>query len=121
MPTSHKVFSSTEKSITLSGILQIGTDADEAQIRDEICQIIHSKGGAFVDCRPRDLEFIRVSRKTAQVPATKAGFEWNGRAVKGLASQGSLYVRLTSLSMSLQTPRPRATLWKAQIAISNNL
>ncbi len=64
-------------------------------MRREISELIHSKGGAFANCSPQDFEFIRVSQKSAQVPATKPGFEWNGSAIKGLAAQGSLYVRLT--------------------------
>ena len=36
-----------------------------------------------------------MSRRPAQVPATKAGYQWTGSAVKGLAGLGAVYVRFT--------------------------
>ena len=78
------------------GLLQsIAVSDSEESVHVEIAQLIRSKGGRFTECAMHDFEFIRVSRRTAQVPATKAGFQWTGSVVKGLAGLGAVYVRLT--------------------------
>ena len=51
--------------------------------------MIRSKGGKFTECAKHDFGFIHVSRQTAQVPTTKAGFQWTGSAVKGLVGLGA--------------------------------
>ena len=73
----------------------IAVSDSKESVHEEIAQLIRSKGGRFTECAMHDLEFIRVSRRTAQVPATKAGFQWTGSVVKGLAGLGAVYVRLT--------------------------
>lgn len=109
MPTAPKVFSVVDKQIALTGVLEISTDMSESHLRGEISELIHSKGGIFSSCGSQDFEFIRVSQKSAQVPATKPGFEWNGSAVKGLAAQGSLYVRLIKAFKEPSTSEPRSS------------
>ena len=93
---SPMVFLNVPKNYEMSGLLPaIAVSDSEDSVREEIMQLVRSKGGRFAECCKDDFEFIRVSRRTAQVPATKAGFEWNGSAIKGLAGLGAIYVRLT--------------------------
>jgi hypothetical protein len=63
-------------------------------IRREMCEVKRSSS-EFADCGTNDFEFIDMSGKQASVPRYKAGFEWNGRAVKEWAGSGCLYVRFT--------------------------
>ena len=91
-----KVFLNSPKNYEMSGLLpSISVNDSEETVREEIAELIQSKGGRFTECDKHDFEFIRVSRRTAQVPATKTGFQWTGSAVKGLAGLGAVYVRLT--------------------------
>ena len=46
-------------------------------------------------CSSRDFKFIQESGKSASVPTVYGGFSWTGDAVKSLAGQGVVYVRLT--------------------------
>ena len=41
-----------------------------------------------------DIEFVKCSGKTCRVPRTVSDFEWSPEAVKSLAGQGDLYLRL---------------------------
>ena len=41
-----------------------------------------------------DFGFLEASGQTLCVPAQPRGFEWTGKAVKGLSGSGSVYVRL---------------------------
>ena len=48
----------------------------------------------FSTMKPCDIEFVKCTGKTCRVPRTVADFEWSPDAVKCLAGQGDLYVRL---------------------------
>ena len=90
------MFLNSPKNYEMSGLLpSIAVSDSEESVREEIAQLIRSKGGRFTECTTHDFEFICVSRRTAQVTATKAGFQWTGSAVKGLPGLGAVNVRLT--------------------------
>ena len=81
----------------ISGLLpSISIEAEEAEIRHEICALTHSSScPSYQEIGPTDFEFINMSGKKASVPQCKDGFEWDGRAVKELCGSGSIYVRIT--------------------------
>ena len=88
-------FTRADKKIAMRGLLPpIPLESTEEDVRREICDVIRSSSD-FADCAINDFEFIDMSGKHASVPKCKAGFEWNGRAVKELAGSGCLYVRFT--------------------------
>ena len=94
-------FTRADRKIVVRGLLPpIMVEASEEEIRKEISEVIRSEPD-FSDCSNHDFEFIDMSGKQASVPQCKAGFSWDGRAVRELAGSGCLYVRLTSESVGL--------------------
>lgn len=95
-PTPPRVFLNVPKNVAITGMLPpLTTATPEGVIRCEIADLIKAEGGAYGQCQPGDFEFVRVSRTTAQLPTVKEGYCWDGSAIKNLARQGSVYVRLT--------------------------
>ena len=90
------MFTRADKRIAMRGLLPpIPVDASEVNVRQEICDVIRSCTD-YRQCGPDDFEFIDMNGKQASIPNCKAGFLWDGRAVKELAGSGCLYVRFTS-------------------------
>ncbi len=90
---SPKSFINVPENVAICGMLPtLDTNSTEEDIRKEIVDIISTE---YDQCSSDDFEFIRVSRRSAVVPTVKAGFKWDGKAIKGLARQGAIYVRLT--------------------------
>ena len=90
-----KVFTLKEPLILLRGMLpDISTDSGESTIRSEISSTIKNADESLSGCLDDDFEFLEATGKTLCVPAQLRGFEWTGKAVKGLAGSGSVYVRL---------------------------
>ena len=88
-PDAPKVFTRTDKRICMRGLLpQISVHASESEVRDEICDVLRTCSPDLSECIPSDFEFIEMSGKQARVPQCKAGFEWEGRAVKELSGSG---------------------------------
>ena len=87
-------FTRADRRISMRGLLPPIPLESTEDVRREICEVIRSSS-EFADCGTNDFEFIDMSGKQASVPKCKAGFEWNGRAVKELAGSGCLYVRFT--------------------------
>ena len=82
-------FTRSDKRIAMRGLLPpIPLESTEDDVRHEISEVICSSS-EFADCGINDFEFIDMSGKQASVPRCKAGFEWNGRAIKELADQGA--------------------------------
>ena len=85
-------FTRADKRIAMRGLLPpIPVDAEETDVRREICEVIRSCS----ECSQYDFQFIDMNGKQASIPNCKAGFRWDGRAVKELAGSGCLYVRFT--------------------------
>lgn len=49
----------------------------------------------FVSLATSDIEFVKCTGKVCRVPQTASGFEWSAEAVRSLAGQGDIYLRLT--------------------------
>ncbi len=97
-------FTNTSENIVISGMLPpLVASITENEIHNEIVAVVRAEGEMFEDCAPNDFEFIRSSRRTAQVPTVKHGFKWDGSAVKNLARQGSIYVWLTKQFTEMET------------------
>ena len=63
-----KVFLNSPNNYEMSGLLpSIAVSDSEESVREEIAQLIRSKCGRFTECAKHDFEFIRMSRRTAQV------------------------------------------------------
>ena len=96
---SPRSFVKSDKKILLSGIMEpISTVASEAEVREEIVAIVRraeEPGYNLRVCDPTDFQFIQVSGKSATLPNVRSGFALTGYAVKSLAGQGAVYVRLT--------------------------
>lgn len=96
---SPRSFTRSDRKILLSGIMEpISTGADENDVREEILAVIKEAdipGFSLIISEATDFQFIQVSGKTASVPHVREGFTWTGDAVKSLAGQGAVYVRLT--------------------------
>ncbi len=93
-----KSFPRSDQKIIISGLLEpICATAFEHEVREEIVAVIHVAdvdGMNVSTCSYSDFEFIQVSAKAASIPTVREGFIWTGDAVKSLAGQGALYVRL---------------------------
>ena len=91
-------FSRTTTTILASGLLNpIALMAEEREIRAEIGSVIRNlnvDNYDFTDFNDADFEFMQVVGKNVQIPNTSPYFTWTGQAVKSLAGQGALYVRL---------------------------
>jgi len=89
-------FSRSDNLILARGLLpSLPVTISELEIRAEIHELIKCMCGEdTADLTPNDFEFINMSGKSASVPLCKDGFEWNGRAVKELAGNGCVYVRM---------------------------
>ena len=93
---SPRSFTRSDRKILLSGIMEpISTGADENDVREEILEEADIPGFSLIISEATDFQFIQVSGKTASVPHVREGFTWTGDAVKSLAGQGAVYVRLT--------------------------
>ena len=88
-------FSRTTTTILASGLLNpIALMAEEREIRAEIGSVIRNlnvENYDFTDFNDADFEFMQVVGKNVEIPNTSS---WTGQAVKSLAGQGALYVRL---------------------------
>ena len=62
----------------------ISTDASESTVRSKISSTIKNADESLIACLDNDLEFLEATGKTLCVPAQPYGFEWTGKAVKGL-------------------------------------
>ena len=72
-------FTRADSKIAVRGLLPpIPVEASEADIRNEICDVIRSSSD-FDECSPNDFQFIDMSGKQASVPKCKQGFVWDGR------------------------------------------
>lgn len=88
-----KTFTRCDKYIVVRGLLpSISVESPESEVRDEILEVI--RGATYEPVFGSDFEFINMGGKQASVPQCKDGFQWNGRAVKELAGNGCVYVRL---------------------------
>lgn len=98
-PNEEQSFTRTQSSIIVSGLLpEIPLSASEEQARSEVVEFLRNsktKGYNFECCTSSDFEFMQVSGKVVQVAQTRKDFQWTGRAIRNLAGQGSVYVRLT--------------------------
>ena len=90
-----KQFTLKDSVIALRGVLpEIDVEARELDIRRVIADMIISGGEEFLSCSRYSFEFIEANGKSLYVPAKPTGFEWSGKAVKNLAGNGQVYVRL---------------------------
>lgn len=91
-------FSTREATFIISGLIEIQPNSSEEKIRSSITATIKN---ADVDCidtskyGPTDFEFLKPSGHTFRVPECAPGFQFNADALKTLAGQGDVYVRLT--------------------------
>ena len=90
-----KVFTVKEHLVLLRGMLpDISVDSGESTIRSAISSTIKNADESLTGCLDDDFEFLEASGKTLCAPAQLRGFEWTGKAVKGLSGSGSVYMRL---------------------------
>lgn len=82
--SSPKSFVCTPENIVITGMLpSLNASLSESEIRKEIGDVICTDSSVYNSCSPQDFEFIHVSRRSAQVPTVKAGYTWDGNALKG--------------------------------------
>lgn len=85
----------------LRGVLpEIDIEASELDVCKVISGVITNFGEEFISCSRYSFEFIEANGKSLYVPAKPAGFQWSGKAVKNLAGNGQVYVRLLYDTMS---------------------
>ncbi len=97
-PSAPKQFTLKECEVVLRGLLpDISLLATEKEVGSEIASVIKSFEEDLASCTRFDFEFIEATGKSLCVPARQEGFKWTGRAVKNLAGNGQVYVRLVSV------------------------
>ena len=95
-PDAPRNFALKEVHVLLRGMLpEIGISANEEEVRGYICDTIKHSEKSLQKFLPCDFEFFEASGKCLCIPAHHATFMWTGRAIKGLAGTGAVYVRLT--------------------------
>ena len=112
-----KHFTLKDSVVALRGVLpEIDIEASELDVRREIAGVIVNSGEEFAACSKFSFEFIEATGKHLYVPAKPAGFQWSGKAIKHLAGNGKVYVRLLydpissseSEDLPVFQPRPRS-------------
>ena len=89
-----KQFTLKESIVALRGLLpEIDVQASELDVRAEIAGLI-ADSGEMAYCTRYSFEFIEANGKNLCVPAQPKFFEWSGKAVKHLAGNGQVYVRM---------------------------
>ena len=91
-------FSTREATFILSGLIEIQPNLSEEGIRSAISSTITNSEVECIDTSkygPNDFEFVKRSGHTFRVPECAPGFQFNADALKTLAGQGDVYVRLT--------------------------
>ncbi len=92
-PRGERRFARTNSNIVISGLLpELSLSASEDEVSAEIVAFIQNSSSNEYNVSS-DFEFIQVSGKVGQVAQARKGFEWS--AVRNLAGQGSIYIRLT--------------------------
>ena len=84
----------TEIDIVLTGLVELGTEYCEVEIRGAICDVIcnsSAEGVNYTKCGPDDFQFIKRSSHKFWVPDTTPGFTVNMGALKAIVGQGDLY------------------------------
>lgn len=95
-PDAPRSFALKEVHVLLRGMLpEIEMTATEEEVRGSICDTIKNSEKSLVELVPSEFEFLGASGKCLCISAHQASFVWTGRAVKGLAGTGAVYVRLT--------------------------
>ena len=78
--------------MALRGVLpDIDVEASELEVRSAIADVIKNSGDEFIACSR--YSFV-ANGKNLCVPAKHPSFQWSGKAVKNLAGNGQVYVRL---------------------------
>lgn len=91
-------FSTKDATFIISGLIEILPSSSEEEIRSAICSTITNSETECIDTSkygPTDFEFVKRSGHTFRVPECAPGFQFNADALKTLAGQGDVYVRLT--------------------------
>lgn len=90
-------FGLKESYILLRGMLpEISVSASEREVRSFIRDALKDSDDTLLGCSPDDFEYLEANGKNLSTPAHQSDFEWTGRAVKQLAGNGAVYVRLTN-------------------------
>ena len=104
-----KQFALKDGIVALRGVSpDIDVEASELEVRSAIADVIKNSGDEFIACSRYSFEFIEANSKNLYVPAKHPSFQWSGKAVKNLAGNGQVYVRLlfdTSSSESEDVPQ----------------
>lgn len=91
-------FNTREATFIISGMIEIQPNSPEEDIRSAISSTITNSEADCIDTSkygPSDFEFVKRSRHTFRVPECAPSFRFNSDALKTLAGQGDVYVRLT--------------------------
>ena len=91
-------FSTREATFIISGLIEIQPNSSEEDIRSSISSTITNSEAECIDTSnygPGDFEFVKRTGHTFRVPDCAPGFQFNADALKTLAGQGDVYVRLT--------------------------
>ena len=93
-----KHFSTKSATFVISGLMEIDPESSEDHIRQLICATINNaevESLETAEYTPSDFEFVKRSGHVFRVPDCAPGFKFNADALKTLAGQGDVYVRLT--------------------------
>ena len=97
MANSPREFGRSEKDIVCTFFYELTPYCFGDEIMNEIIKIAKQsdvKGHNFTSLAPSDVEFVKCTGKTCRVPQTAIDFEWSTDAVRSLAGQGDIYLRL---------------------------
>ena len=87
-------FGLKETYVVMRGMLaDISVESDENTVRKHIRDVIRSDD-KYSMILSSEFEFLEANGKNIFVPAMPPGFVWSGKAVKNLAGNGAIYVRL---------------------------
>jgi len=96
-PNSPREFGRSEKDILCTFFYELNSYNTGEEVIEEIialAQKITVAGHNFNELTPSDIEFVKCCGRTCRVPQTVPGFEWSMEAIKSLAGQGDIYIRL---------------------------
>ena len=96
-PSSPHEFGRKDSDIVCTFFYELSPFSSGDEVMEGICQMAREsfvEGFDFSLMTADDMEFVKCSGKTCRVPRTVPGFVWSPDAIKSVAGQGDIYIRL---------------------------
>lgn len=96
-PHALREFGRSEKDILCTFFYELDAESSGEEVKRDIARLVKQSDVEFCDfstLKPCDVDFVKCTGKVCRLPQTDSGFVWSTSAIRTLAGQGDLYVRL---------------------------